>query len=49
MNEPRIACPNCVELNSNFPFQITVLEKMEIELAIDRFKLHWKEKHRSSS
>ena len=41
-------CQMCVELSGNFSFQIRVLDKKKIEMTINKFTIHWNEKHRNS-
>jgi hypothetical protein len=38
----------CIELSGNFSFQIRVLDKKKIEMTINKFTIHWNEKHRNS-
>jgi hypothetical protein len=38
----------CGELSGNFSFQIRLLDKKKIEMTINKFTIHWNEKHRNS-
>ena len=41
-------CQMCVELSGNFSFQIRLFDKKKIEMTINKFTIHWNEKHRNS-
>jgi hypothetical protein len=40
MTGSRIVCPNCVEFNGNFSFQIAVLDMTVFDVMIFRFSGH---------
>ena len=39
-------CQMCGELSGNFSFQIRLLDKKKIEMTINKFTIHWNEKHK---